>query len=787
MSGLCGQPAFDGKRWVCAPLTTRFGAQGSTDASRILRAVDRGRVIGGKYELLAPIGEGGMGVVWKARHVELGREVALKRVIGERASELTLQRFLREAQSAAAVRAPNVVDVVDYGRDEGGDPYLVMELLGGESLEARLRREPPMALDDALDLLDQALVGLTAIHDAEIVHRDLKPANLFLARASESSPIVVKVLDFGIARPAAPDASALTHTMQTLGTPHYMSAEQVRSAKTVDARTDVYSMGVILYQVVTGRLPFEGPSATAIIAAIVTEDPPPIRSLRPEVPATVAEVIQRAMSRRADDRFADARALREALSAARRGITLPGMDSPRVSVNAPTAVMTSSPGTPSSPGTSPLASSVSTERATAPKERTGRRGFFALFGMLGTAAAAGLAFLATQRTAMDSMAEAPTAPSIAAAAPAATTGARGGVGEGGGGGGPGSLAAAIADQPPPPAPQAAVMEPTVTTLIGEPMPLAALALRWRALPPTDRMGLVLRPLGDGWVLATASTGHAQRIAAVLGGLETRVEDAPAAPDALLVPRLFRTNARTNVRRGPTQESGLIATVTSDALLTGLIGRVDDQATGAEETSGWVRVYASSGLDGWVARRLLEEDSRCAPAADDFDAAETLSRASVHMGSRGLDVFMGVDRAGVVHVYETDSQCTLTLLHTVRTRGAIADAFFTEVSNHGESVLVLGEWPSGRIAADGRQRWTARLLSEPDSVIWALDLASGQNLPDARREGLGGPFSRGPSGVEGFFPLRIRRPHDRTWLVWSAEQTTFIEAAADASTIGASDD
>ncbi len=740
--------------------------------------MDRGRVIGEKYELVAPIGEGGMGVVWRAKHVTLGREVALKRVLGDHASETTLQRFLREAQSAAAVRAPNVVDVVDYGRDAGGDPYLVMELLDGESLEQRLRREPPLGLDEVLDLLDQALAGLTAIHDAGIVHRDLKPANLFLAKVAGTDRVVVKVLDFGIARPAAPDASALTHTMQTLGTPHYMSPEQVRSAKNVDARSDVYAMGVILYQVVTGRLPFEGPSATAIIAAIVTEDPPTIRSLRPEVPALVAEVIQRAMSRRAEDRFADARSLREAITKARAGETIPGLDIGRVSVNAPTVVMDSAGHTPRPEPRTPAPVSR-------PAPRTGRRGFFALFGMLGTAAAAGLAFLATQRSASAPSAEALPAPPVATATATEGTVPRGASRHGSGGGGGGGGIIGVADESAGPtttgaalAP-AAPIEPTIPMIIGEPAPLATLALRWRALEPADRVGLVVRPLEGGWVLATASPGLAQRVATSLG-TSAHEETSPAPAGAILTPHLFRTNARSNVRRAPTQQAGLIATVMDEALLVGLVGTIGDQPSGHQETEGWVRVFASSSLDGWTARRLLEEDSRCAPRADAFAPSETIARATLHEGAREYDAFVAID-ARSARVFETDSMCNLLERHVVRTPGAIADAFVTELSNDGESVLVLGEWPSGRIAADGRQSWTARILSDPDRVVWEMRLASGQNLPDARRDGLGGPFSRGPDGAESFFPLRIRHPRERVWLVWDERERTFEPLAPQATT------
>lgn len=669
--------------------------------------MDRGRNIGGKYELIAPIGEGGMGVVWRARHLELEREVALKRLARGESSEVAIARFAREARSAAAVRSPNVVEVLDYGRDDEGEPYLVMELLRGESLAARLEREPPLSLEEALDYVDQALTGLCAIHDAGIVHRDLKPANLFLSQTNDESPVVVKVLDFGIARPAAPEAS-LTHTMQTLGTPHYMSPEQVRSTKSVDARSDVYSMGVILYQLATGRLPFDGPSASAVIAAIVADDPPPVRSLRPDLAPPIAQVIERAMTKDVRHRFADARALRDALRAARRGTVVGG------------AVRCGK-------ASGPTVLDVAARRrggAAAASRRNGptKRILFALLGMGGVVSALGLAVGAVvQGTDREELATHPA-------------------------GRPGTMR------------------------IGEPRSLVAAALAWRGLPVATRDAVALARSGERWALVATDPTHAGSVADSLGvALHADLELPPEA--RWLRPKLFRTNARSNVREGPTQDAALRGTLMEGALVVGFLGEVEDSASGADPNVGWIRVVASSLLDGWIARRLLEDEPHCSPvvSADEVPVKVTIR------DERGTeqDAAIGVDVRGALHLYGIDRDCALVLRGTARTQGAIADAFLTSTGPRGESIILIGEWRAARPTADGFQLWTARPGSDLGRVVWSQELRSGQNLPDDRREGLGGPFSRGPNGEEGFFPIRIRRARNREFFVWNETQGTFV--------------
>jgi eukaryotic-like serine/threonine-protein kinase len=273
-----------------------------------------GDVVCGKYRLLRPLGEGGMGLVFEAEHLRLRQSVAIKFLRHEVLSlPDAVERFDREARASARIRGPHVVQVLDVDTDERGRPYMVMELLRGRDLEAELRVRGPFPVAAAVDLVLQACVAVAQAHAAGIVHRDLKPSNLFLTE--EGGKRVLKVLDFGISK-ITPDADAppasATSTCVTVGTPLYMSPEQMRSSRDVDGRSDIWSLGVILYELVAGTPPFLG-TTTAAIAAIVADAMPSLRRVRPDVPEALERVIVTALAKTPDDRLPTAEALGAAL------------------------------------------------------------------------------------------------------------------------------------------------------------------------------------------------------------------------------------------------------------------------------------------------------------------------------------------------------------------------------------------------------------------------------------------------------------------------------------------
>jgi serine/threonine-protein kinase len=232
---------------------------------------------------------------------------------------------LREATTARALRSEHVVRIWETGELASGQPYLVMERLSGVDLDALLDARGPLPLGFVVDLALQAAAALAEAHAAGIVHRDLKPANLFLACKSDGTPIL-KVVDFGISKAAIWADQSLTNVQSTLGTPSYMAPEQIRSSKDVDHRADIWSLGVTIFELLTGRLPFEGRSIPALTTAIVFGSPRNIRELRPELPEAIVSIIAGCLSKDLDQRYADVSDLIRDLEAFAQSIRVPDWD-----------------------------------------------------------------------------------------------------------------------------------------------------------------------------------------------------------------------------------------------------------------------------------------------------------------------------------------------------------------------------------------------------------------------------------------------------------------------------
>ncbi|MEQ9079225.1 MAG: serine/threonine-protein kinase [Sandaracinaceae bacterium] len=281
------------------------------DGESTLYGLTIGDMVAGKYEVLRLLGEGGMGAVYEVRHAHTRRHFALKWMTPQLArSRNASARFLREAQSACALDHPNVVQVFDVDRHEGG-MYSVMELLDGQTLGERVAAGP-LPAESAARLVLPLLHGLHAAHARGVIHRDLKPDNLFLMRVGEGGAVRPKILDFGLSTPALlprGERRRLTRTGAMMGTPAYMSPEQARDAGRVDERGDVYSMGAVLYEALTGRLPFEAESVIELLLQICDEEPPPLRLHAPSISASVESVVLRCLAKDPDARPPSAEAL----------------------------------------------------------------------------------------------------------------------------------------------------------------------------------------------------------------------------------------------------------------------------------------------------------------------------------------------------------------------------------------------------------------------------------------------------------------------------------------------
>ncbi|HUH16486.1 MAG TPA: protein kinase, partial [Methylomirabilota bacterium] len=270
-----------------------------------------GRLISGRYRLIAPLGEGGMATIWRALDEQLDREVAVKLLRPQFSADAGFAaRFKQEARSAGGLSHPNIVSVYDYGTDDDGEQYIVMELVEGRDLSTLLTDRGALSVDDAA----RVAIGVAGAREVAprtgIVHRDVKPGNIMITDAGD-----VKVADFGIARAVA--EASMTVTGTTLGSVHYFSPEQARGDEVTGA-SDVYALAIVLFEMLTGRRPFEAESAAAVALKRLTDDPPSPSSLGHPVPAGLEAILMRGLAREPSDRYPDAGAFAEALRIWRR-------------------------------------------------------------------------------------------------------------------------------------------------------------------------------------------------------------------------------------------------------------------------------------------------------------------------------------------------------------------------------------------------------------------------------------------------------------------------------------
>ena len=286
-----------------------------------------GDVIHGKYKVERVIGEGGMGLVVAAKHLTLDRSVALK-VLNQKSQESqeALERFTREARAAARIQSEHVGRVLDVDAMPGGAPFIVMELLDGHDLSEEIRRNQRVPVEKAVAFMLQACEAIAEAHASGIVHRDLKPANLFLSKSASGNQMV-KVLDFGISKITRREEAgsitankALTNPTSMLGSPLYMSPEQMKASTEVDARTDIWSLGVILYELLSGRSPFDANTIPMICAAVLSQTPPPVgvvlsqMGVNTPIPDGIERIVQRCLQKDPEKRYRDIAHLARALS-----------------------------------------------------------------------------------------------------------------------------------------------------------------------------------------------------------------------------------------------------------------------------------------------------------------------------------------------------------------------------------------------------------------------------------------------------------------------------------------
>ncbi|WP_394847547.1 serine/threonine protein kinase [Pendulispora brunnea] len=328
-------------------------------------SIAAGTVVAGKYRVDRVIGTGGMGFVVAATHLQLEQKVALKFLRNESMDNPeVVERFLREARASVRLRGEHVARVHDVGVHDDGRPFMVMEYLEGDDLSRTLKVRGPLSVEETVDYMLQVCEALAEAHALGIVHRDLKPANLFLTRTPAGLPLI-KVLDFGISKAnplgdAGTSAPSITSSASMLGSPGYMAPEQMRSSRDVDARSDIWSIGIILFRLVSGHVPFHGDTLGDLLHKVMSEPTPSLRTHCPNLPPGFEQVVEKCLMKQRIDRYANLAELATALA------PFAGVDSARLSAHRVAMVLSgagvSRPSLPSA-GT-PAAPAVSANQAT---------------------------------------------------------------------------------------------------------------------------------------------------------------------------------------------------------------------------------------------------------------------------------------------------------------------------------------------------------------------------------------------------------------------------------------